>query len=51
MLFNSYLDEWPTLACLCGFELSPETLYEHATVNKIKKNIGGQKSPPSMASN
>nr|WP_314898910.1 DUF2442 domain-containing protein [uncultured Deefgea sp.] len=26
-----YLDEWPTLAWPCGFDVSPETLYEMAT--------------------
>ena len=26
-----YLDEWPTLAWPCGFDLSPEMLYERAT--------------------
>jgi hypothetical protein len=26
-----FLDEWPTLAWPCGFDLSPETLYELAT--------------------
>ena len=26
-----YLDEWPTLAWPCGFDLSPEILYERAT--------------------
>jgi len=23
-----YLDEWPTIAWKCGFDVSPETLYE-----------------------
>ncbi|WP_288842407.1 DUF2442 domain-containing protein [uncultured Deefgea sp.] len=26
-----YLDEWPSLAWPCGFDVSPETLYEMAT--------------------
>lgn len=26
-----YLDEWPTLAWPCGFDLSPEFLYERLT--------------------
>lgn len=26
-----YLDEWPTLAWPCGFDLAPEYLYELAT--------------------
>ena len=26
-----YLDEWPTIAWSCGFDLSPEALYERAT--------------------
>ena len=26
-----YLDEWPTLAWPCGFDLAPEWLYELAT--------------------
>ncbi|WP_028323916.1 DUF2442 domain-containing protein [Desulfatirhabdium butyrativorans] len=30
-----YLDEWPTLAWSCGFDLSPESLYERATGKKI----------------
>jgi hypothetical protein len=31
-LFRSfYLDEWPTLAWPCGFDVAPETLYELAT--------------------
>ena len=28
---NFYLDEWPTLAWPCGFDFSPESLYERAT--------------------
>lgn len=30
-----YLDGWSTLAWSCGFDVSPETLYERATGNKI----------------
>jgi hypothetical protein len=30
-----YLDEWPTLAWSCGFDISPETLYERATGNSV----------------
>jgi Protein of unknown function (DUF2442) len=26
-----YLDDWPTIAWKCGFDLSPETLYERMT--------------------
>jgi hypothetical protein len=29
------LDEWPTLAWDCGFDVSPETLYERATGKTI----------------
>lgn len=29
------LDEWPTMVWDCGFDLSPETLYERATGKKI----------------
>lgn len=28
-----FLDEWPTLAWECGFDLSPEFLYERLTGN------------------
>lgn len=30
-----YLDEWPTLAWSCGFDVAPETLYERATGNRV----------------
>jgi len=30
-----YLDDWPTLAWKCGFEFSPESLYERATGNRV----------------
>lgn len=26
-----YLDEWPTLAWSCGFDIAPESLYERVT--------------------
>ena len=32
---NFYLDEWPTLAWPCGFDFSPESLYERATGKTI----------------
>jgi len=28
---NFYLDEWPTIAWKCGFDISPETLFEKVT--------------------
>jgi Protein of unknown function (DUF2442) len=31
-----YLDEWPTLAWPCGFDVSPETLYEMATGKTVQ---------------
>jgi len=30
-----YLDDWPTLAWPCGFDFSPESLYERATGQSI----------------
>lgn len=30
------LDTWPTLAWDCGFDVSPETLYERATGKEIE---------------
>lgn len=30
-----YLDEWPTLAWPCGFDLAPESLYERATGKRL----------------
>ena len=30
-----YLDEWPTLAWPCGFDFSPESLYERATGKRL----------------
>lgn len=32
---NFHLDEWPTLAWPCGFDFSPESLYERATGKTI----------------
>ena len=44
-----YLDEWPTLAWPCGFDLAPESLYERAQlVSALTGNykywfvVGGQ---------
>ena len=31
-----YLDDWPTLAWSCGFDLAPESLYERATGKKLE---------------
>ena len=30
-----YLDEWPTLAWPCGFDLAPESLYERVTGKRV----------------
>jgi len=30
-----YLDDWPTLAWSCGFDFSPESLYERATGQSV----------------
>ena len=30
-----YLDDWPTLVWPCGFDFSPESLYEHATGQRV----------------
>lgn len=30
-----YLDDWPTLAWPCGFDFSPESLYERATGKSV----------------
>lgn len=30
-----FLDDWPTLAWPCGFDFSPESLYEHATGRSV----------------
>ena len=31
-VFSAFrLDDWPTLVWSCGFDVSPETLYERAT--------------------
>lgn len=31
-----YLDEWPTVAWPCGFDLAPESLYERATGKRVE---------------
>lgn len=31
-----YLDEWPTLAWPCGFDLAPESLYERVTGKRLE---------------
>ncbi len=33
-----YLDSWPTLAWVCGFDISPEYLYELATGRSTYQN-------------
>lgn len=33
---NFFLDDWPTLAWPCGFDFSPESLYERATGKEIR---------------
>ena len=30
-----YLDNWPTVAWPCGFDVSPESLYERATGKQV----------------
>jgi hypothetical protein len=35
-----FLDEWPTLAWPCGFDFSPEALYERATGKRIHLSNG-----------
>ena len=30
-----FLDDWPTLAWPCGFDFSPESLYERATGRRV----------------
>jgi hypothetical protein len=35
-----YLDEWPTLAWPCGFDLAPESLYERATGKRRTVAVG-----------
>jgi hypothetical protein len=36
-LADSGLDEWPTLVWACGFDVSPETLYERATGKRLDR--------------
>ena len=31
-----HLDDWPTVAWPCGFDVSPESLYERATGRRIE---------------
>jgi len=31
-----YLDDWPTVAWPCGFDLAPESLYERATGKSVE---------------
>ena len=31
-----YLDEWPTVAWPCGFDLAPESLYELVTGKRVE---------------
>jgi len=33
---NFFLDDWPTLAWPCGFDFSPEALYERATGKHVQ---------------
>lgn len=44
-----YLDEWPTLAWRCGFDLSPEYLYELLTRSAPSWAKEGHEAPPVVA--
>lgn len=35
------LDDWPTLVWDCGFDVSPETLYERATGKAVAWSVSG----------
>ncbi len=53
---NFFLDEWPTLAWPCGFDFSPEALYERATglnrasvrLNSAHQSIGCHEMMPKL---
>lgn len=43
-----YLDDWPTLAWKCGFDLSPESLYERVTGKNQEWTEPTQKTTDAM---